>query len=131
MSRTITTRSAAVITAVVLAVGMLLTAGLFRVLEPARAEFVPALTPAPQGPAVMYSGQAAWRVPGQVAPGLYNVYAVGDRSCTWQRLKNFTGAATAVLQEGEITRGSSKRVQVYATDRGFRTMGPCEWESLL
>lgn len=106
---------------------LLAGAAVERLFQPERPEFVPALTPATAAPAVTWSGQGAWRVPGQVAPGLYNVFA-GDRECVWQRRKNFSGAKTTVLEAGVVPPRTSRRVLVYPTDRVFVTMGPCEWE---
>lgn len=126
-ARTITLRAAVLGALILASLAALGAAGLIRVMEPARAEFVTALTPATSGPHITYSDQGAWRVPSQVAPGQYNVWA-GDRECVWQRLSAFSDTESSVLEEGRVAPRTSRRVLVYKTDRAFRTIGPCEWE---
>lgn len=125
--RTVTVR-AAIIGAIILAgIVMLITAGVSRAFEPVAASYVAPITPTASGPHITYSDQGAWRVPGQVAPGQYNIWA-GDRECSWQRLKSFSTAKSAVLEEGSVPPHASRRVLVYKSDRVFVTRGPCEWE---
>jgi len=125
--RTVTLRAAVIGSLILASLVMLATAGISRAFEPVAATFVPPITPATSGPHITYSDQGAWRVPGQVAAGQYNIWA-GDKECSWQRLSAFSTAETAVIEEGRIPPRTSRRVLVYKTDRVFVTRGPCEWE---
>ena len=69
-----------------------------------------------------------WLVGRQVAPGIYSSPVAAG--CYWERLADFTGAASAVIARGLSSKSGTEYVTIFANDAGFRSDEACgTWRS--
>lgn len=71
----------------------------------------------------------AFRVPSQVAPGLYTITSqTTEFVCSWKRVKDWQNRPTSILGKVvEVERGKNVDVRVYPTDIGVIMGGDCMW----
>jgi hypothetical protein len=64
-----------------------------------------------------------WLVGSQVTPGTY--WSNVNHGCYWERLRNFDGTLSAIIDNEFIDTPSVQYVQVSSSDVGFNTDGDC------
>jgi hypothetical protein len=64
-----------------------------------------------------------WLVGQQVRAGTYS--SAGAAGCYWERLADFTGAASAVVARGLSSHSGTEYVTIFPSDAGFRTDAAC------
>jgi hypothetical protein len=64
-----------------------------------------------------------WEVRSQVPQGKYRTKAVAG--CNWERLSNFEGTPSGVIENGSAERGIDIVVSIRSTDAGFVANDEC------
>lgn len=82
-------------------------------------------TPPATPPAAKGITSGTWEVGSEVKPGTYTTVSQGP--CYWARLKNFDGALTSIIANGNLDDGQKGRIAVKASDAGIEFIGECVW----
>jgi hypothetical protein len=64
-----------------------------------------------------------WLVGAQIPPGTYTVNA--RSGCYWERLRNFTGTLSGIIDNEFVSNDSFQLVNIASTDVGFSSNADC------